>query len=72
MTNTELFDDPDRLKFLSKFEPAEPPRRRPKELLEAQQQRLRILTRDGYVTRIGPNGATVFRGPAYDTRGGAA
>jgi hypothetical protein len=58
-----LLDDPDKLLFLAKFDPKDPPRRRPKELLEAQRERLRLLSRDGYVTRIGPNSATVFKGP---------
>jgi hypothetical protein len=68
MDEDAYFDDPDRLKFLSKFEPAEPPRRRPKELLEAQRERLRLLTQNGYVAVIGANGMTVFKGPD----GGAA
>jgi hypothetical protein len=72
MTNAELFDDPAELLFKSKFEPKDPPRRRPKELLEAQRERLLLLMRQGSTTRIGPNGATVFKGPAYDSQGGAA
>jgi hypothetical protein len=63
MDEDAFFDDRDKLKFLAKFEPADPPRRRPKELLEAQRERLRLLAREDYVTRVGPNGATVFKEP---------
>ena len=41
---------------------ATPARQRRKELAEAQEQRLRLLQRDGFVCRIGANGMTVFKG----------
>ena len=79
MSDAKLFDDPDVLLNAATFidirdasSTRKPSRRRTKELLEAQEQRLRLLQRDGFTCRIGANGMTVFRGPAYDSRGGAA
>ena len=61
----KLFDNPDALLAagtLTDIRAATPARQRRKELLEAQEQRLRLLQRDGYVAVVGANGMTVFRG----------
>jgi hypothetical protein len=62
-----LFDNPDALLAADTLIairdatlPGKPTR---KERAEAQEQRLRLLQRDGYVAVIGANGMTVFRGP---------
>jgi hypothetical protein len=65
MSDAELFDNADALLAagtLIDIRAATPARQRRKELLEAQEQRLKLLQRDGFVYRIGPGGATVFRG----------
>jgi hypothetical protein len=70
--DAELFDDTECIELLAKLDDDKTPYRRRKEFAEAQRERLNLLQRDGYVAVIGPNGMTVIRGPAYDSRGGAA
>ena len=56
-----LFNSPGLLRLLDK-EPPEPPRqRRKEEAIAAQADRLRALTAEGYVTKVGAWGATVFK-----------
>ena len=71
--DAELFDDTECIELLAKLEPDDrSPHQRRKDVAEAQEERVRLLMRDGFTCRIGANGMTVFRGPAYDSRGGAA
>jgi hypothetical protein len=56
----EHFDSPGKILLLDR-EPPEPPRRRRKEAIEAQQERLRALNAQGYITSVGRTGATVWK-----------
>jgi hypothetical protein len=57
----ELFDSPGKI-LLTDREPPEPPRPpRPKELIAAQDARLRQLTAQGCIAIRGKTGATVFK-----------
>ena len=66
MTDAKLFDDPkvllDAAALIDIREATLPGKPTRKERAEAQEQRLRLLQRDGFTCRIGANGMTVFRG----------
>jgi hypothetical protein len=56
-----LFDSHAKTLLLDR-EPPEPPRPpRRKEAVAAQQERLRALTAEGYIARVGKTGATVWK-----------
>jgi hypothetical protein len=56
----ELFDSPGKTLLLDR-EPPEPPRRRRRADIEAQEERIRVLNAEGHVAVVGKCGATVFK-----------
>jgi hypothetical protein len=70
MDDPQLLDSPGKTLLLDR-EPPEPPRPpRRKEMIEAQDERIRALTAEGRVVKRGQAGLTVFNfaGPTHGRR----